>query len=149
MRDDKDVFKFTVTFYVTDTDVKKVKNIFDTTGHAIADLIERGSHRYGGPYGKITRLEIHKEQFIVAPMKRDQHLEWAKYRATEAIDSMDDQDRDSYDKGLVTILDQFIKDLWIHKELQNHPAIDISIGLLMGGHLRSKQQLEHHITGFN
>lgn len=72
-------------------------------------------------------------------MTRAEHLDWAKKRALEYLDAGDI--RNAYGS--------MISDLRKHPELEDHLAIELSLMLLLGGHLSTDFQMRNWIEGFN
>ena len=72
-------------------------------------------------------------------MSRQEHLEWCKKRACEYIDRGD----------TTNALASMMSDLKKHPELQDHPAIQIGVRLMLGGHLSHPTEARKFIDGFN
>ena len=74
------------------------------------------------------------------PQTKDEHLAWAKGRAKEYLDMGDAKNA----------WGSFASDMMKHPECAKHPAlIDLAPMLLMGGLLRTVQQVRDFIEGFN
>jgi len=72
-------------------------------------------------------------------MDRAEHLQWAKGRALGLLDSGDIS-------GAVTSM---LSDLGKHKDLRDHPGIDLGKMQMLTGLLTSPTQARDWITGFN
>lgn len=70
---------------------------------------------------------------------RTDHLAWCKKRALEYVDAGD----------LNQAYESMVSDMRKHPETENHAALDLGMMLLMGGHLRTAQQMRDFINGFN
>ncbi len=69
---------------------------------------------------------------------RQEHMDWCKRRALAYLP-------DAPDQALVSML----SDLGKHDETREHPAIKLTMMLMIGGHLRTANQVRRHIEGFN
>jgi hypothetical protein len=72
-------------------------------------------------------------------MTREEHLEWCKERAIKYLDNND------LDNAWASI----VSDLGKHVETANHSAIRLGGMLLLGGYLRTGQEMRKFINGFN
>ncbi len=72
-------------------------------------------------------------------MNRDEHLTWCKQRALKYVEMND----------LIQAYTSMGSDLNKHPETKDHPGIQIGIGYLMIGKLKSKQEMIDFINGFN
>lgn len=72
-------------------------------------------------------------------LTRDEHLAWCKKRALEYCDKGD----------VMQAFTSMGSDLDKHPETKKHPGVDIGLGLLMIGDLRSPAEMRHFIEGFN
>jgi hypothetical protein len=72
-------------------------------------------------------------------MSREEHLAWAKSRALEYVEAGD----------TASAIMSMASDLRKHDELRDHPGIELGVLLLMGGHMRTPEQVRDHIVGFN
>lgn len=72
-------------------------------------------------------------------MNRNEHLEWCKARALEYLDNND----------LNNAYGSMASDLNKHPETENHSGIQLGMGLLMGGHLDTREKMQKFIEGFN
>lgn len=72
-------------------------------------------------------------------MTRAEHTTWSKKRALEYLDAGDPQ-------NAVTSM---LSDLRKHPETANHAGGALGAMLLMGGHLRTTEQVRKFIEGFN
>ena len=70
---------------------------------------------------------------------RQEHLEWCKKRAIEYCDMGD----------INQALASMGSDLSKHPETEKHPAIQLGMMMLMGGHLNSPIEMKKFINGFN
>lgn len=69
---------------------------------------------------------------------REEHLEWAKARALEYVETGD----------LLQALTSIGSDLTKHPETLNHPGYDIGMDLYMIGSLHTAHEMRHFIEGF-
>ena len=72
-------------------------------------------------------------------MTREEHLDWCKKRAIEICDSGD----------VAGAYASMASDLNKHPDTRGHPAIQLGMMLLMGGHNNSQQEMRKFIEGFN
>lgn len=72
-------------------------------------------------------------------MTRDEHLQWAKGRALEYLDTGD----------IKGALASMFSDLGKHDGTRDHPAIRLGIMLMAGGHLNDRDSVYGHIIGYN
>lgn len=70
---------------------------------------------------------------------RSEHVQWCKDRAMEYVN----------DGDLTGAFASMTSDLTKHPETANHSAIQLGMGLLMGGMLSTKPEMEKFIEGFN
>lgn len=70
-------------------------------------------------------------------MTRSEHIEWAKTRALEYVDTGDTQQAFS----------SLASDLRKHKETENHPAIQLGMLIMMSGKLESETEMKEFIDG--
>lgn len=73
-------------------------------------------------------------------MNRAEHLEWCKKRAIEEVNYSNDPSQ-----GLISMM----SDLGKHSETVNHSGIMLTTMLMMGGHLKTRDEVIKHIEGFN
>ena len=71
-------------------------------------------------------------------MTREEHLAWCKERALEYVDRGD----------LLQGITSMGSDLSKHPETENHPGINIGIGLVAIGSLSSQAEMRTFIEGF-
>lgn len=71
-------------------------------------------------------------------MTRAEHLQWAKSRAFEYCDAGD------WQNGWAS----FVSDLQKHEELAGHRAIEIGSMQILGGHMKTGEQLRKFIEDF-
>lgn len=71
-------------------------------------------------------------------MSREEHLCWAKERALQYVEAGD----------LGNAIASMLSDLTKHEELGSHPGIRLGTLQLVGGHLKTKEQVRHWIEGF-
>lgn len=72
-------------------------------------------------------------------MTRQEHIEWCKRRAGEYADTGD----------LQNAYASMVSDLGKHPETQDHPAIQLGMMLMIGGHLSTESEMRKFIDGFN
>lgn len=72
-------------------------------------------------------------------MTRSEHMDWCKARAIEIAETGD----------LNGAWASMASDLGNHEDTANHPAIELGMMMLMGGHLSSKDAMIKFIEGFN
>lgn len=72
-------------------------------------------------------------------MTREEHLKWCKTRALEYVDRGD----------LNNAYASMASDLNKHPETEGHPAIQLGMMMLMGGHLSRPDEMRRFIEGFN
>lgn len=72
-------------------------------------------------------------------MNRAEHLQWAKDRALEYVESGD----------TAGALASMLSDLSKHEDTAGHPAIMLTAMLLFDGHLSTPADVRCHIEGFN
>jgi len=72
-------------------------------------------------------------------MTRQEHLDWCKRRALEYVERGE----------LSEAVTSMCSDLTKHDETANHKGIDIAMGLLLAGSLRTKPEVDKFIKGFN
>ena len=70
---------------------------------------------------------------------RQEHLEWCKQRAFEYCDAGD----------LQGAYASMASDLNKHPDTEGHPAIQLGMMLMMGGHLSDEISMRKFIEGFN
>lgn len=70
---------------------------------------------------------------------REDHLKWCKERATAYVDQGD----------TTNAFASMTSDLRKHPETESHPAIELGMMMLMGGHLSSADEMRRFIDGFN
>jgi hypothetical protein len=68
-----------------------------------------------------------------------EHVAWAKERALELLEQ----------GNRVGAWNSLCSDLKKHSETQQHPALELGMMLLLGGHLSSGAQMREFIEGFN
>ena len=94
------------------------------------------------PLSKLVELTsgdlVVKDSAEQKPVSREEYLEWAKKRAYEFIE------RGEIRKGL----DSFYSDMEKHSELRKHPFLSIGAQIVLGGGLKSKEEVEDFIQGF-
>lgn len=71
-------------------------------------------------------------------MNRAEHLQWAKDRAIEILETGD------VNGAYVSISSDLLK----HDETSNHPAVGLGMQLLLAGHLSTEVQMRNFIEGF-
>ena len=69
---------------------------------------------------------------------RSEYMAWCKRRALAYLPADPSQ-----------AMQSMMSDLSKHEETATHPAIMLTQGLLMGGHLETAEQVRKHIEGFN
>lgn len=86
-------------------------------------------------------VEASSAQAVVSeePTPREEHVAWCKDRALWYVDAGD------YANGIASL----ISDLGKHPLTLGHPVIQLSGMLLMGGHLKTQQEVRDLITGCN
>ena len=72
-------------------------------------------------------------------MNRAEHLQWAKDRALEYVKRND----------LKNAFASMQSDMTKHEETAGHMALEMGTTLLLGGHLKTSDQMKDWITGFN
>ena len=72
-------------------------------------------------------------------MSREEHMQWSKQRALEYVEQGDIQ-------GAYASI---ASDLQKHPDTQGHIGIEMGMLQLMGGILRTPEQMRHFIEGFN
>lgn len=72
-------------------------------------------------------------------MNRQEHLQWAKDRATEYVKR--GELKDAYAS--------MVSDLTKHSELEDHAAISLGVSLMMIGDLATPSSMQKFIDGFN
>ena len=72
-------------------------------------------------------------------MNRAEHLQWAKDRALQYVESGD----------LEGAYASMASDLGKHPETANHVAIGLGVRLLIAGHLSTREKMREFINGFN
>lgn len=72
-------------------------------------------------------------------MDRAEHLQWAKDRALEYVDT----------GQLQNAFASFASDLNKHDALRNHYGIELGMGLLLVGQLNTAQKMRDFINDFN
>lgn len=72
-------------------------------------------------------------------MDRTEHLQWCKDRALEYAKTGDTQQTFA----------SFSSDMRKHPETANHPALELGVGLCLGGYLNTTIEMEKWINGFN
>jgi hypothetical protein len=72
-------------------------------------------------------------------MDRAEHLQWCKDRALEYANNGDNSQAFA----------SMASDLRKHPETANHPAIQMGMMMLMGGHLNTQEEMRKFIEGFN
>ncbi len=72
-------------------------------------------------------------------MTRQEHVEWCKKRALEYVDHED----------LNNAFASMASDLRKHPETESHPAIQLGMMMLIGGHLSTPNEMRKFIEGFN
>lgn len=70
---------------------------------------------------------------------RAEHIAWCKQRALEYVDAGD----------LSQAFTSMTSDLGKHPETAGHSAINLGMGLMMGGHLSTESEMREFIEGFN
>lgn len=83
--------------------------------------------------------EIEKNQMNTTEPAREDHLKWAKDRALEYCDANDPS------QAFASIA----SDLRKHPETASHPALQLGMMMLMGGHLSTPEAMRKFIEGFN
>ncbi len=71
-------------------------------------------------------------------MSRDEYIAWCKKRALEYAE------RGDFPQAVTSMA----SDLTKHPETKNHPGIDMGMMMLVGGMLRTKQDVIRFIEGF-
>jgi hypothetical protein len=72
-------------------------------------------------------------------MTREEHLAWCKERALAYVDTGD----------TANAYASMASDLSKHPETEKHPAIELGMMMLMGGHLSDARKMREFIKGFN
>ena len=72
-------------------------------------------------------------------MNRAEHLQWAKDRALEYVNTGD----------LQQAFTSMASDLGKHEETQGHIGIKLGMMEIMGGFLDTPEKMRHHIEGYN
>lgn len=72
-------------------------------------------------------------------MNRVEHLQWAKDRALELVET----------GNINEAFTSMMSDLKKHEELQDHSAIELGMMLLISGNLNDPRQMTDFIKGFN
>ena len=72
-------------------------------------------------------------------MNKSEHLQWAKNRAIEILDSGD----------IPGAYASMASDLLNHPETRDHSAVVLGMQLLVTGHLSTEDQMRTFIEGFN
>jgi hypothetical protein len=70
---------------------------------------------------------------------RAEHLEWCKQRALEYVTTGD----------ISSAIASMGSDLGKHPETKDHPAIQLGTMMLLTGNIRTTEQAERFINGFN
>jgi len=70
---------------------------------------------------------------------REEHLAWCKERALDLVDQGD----------LTQAYASMASDLRKHDGTAGHPAIELGMMLMMGGHLSTPHEMRKFIEGFN
>lgn len=73
---------------------------------------------------------------------RAEHLAWCKERALGELEA------DPTGQGPANAVASMSSDLNKHPETAGHMGSELGLMLLMGGHLRTEQQVREHIEGF-
>ena len=72
-------------------------------------------------------------------MNRAEHLQWSKDRAIQILNEGD----------VTGAYSSFLTDMNEHDELREHPALQMGMMLLVGGHLKTVPQMKKFIEDFN
>lgn len=72
-------------------------------------------------------------------MTRQEHLAWCKQRALEYVEAGDNAQAYA----------SMASDLKKHPDTTNHPAIELGMMMLVGGHLNHAKEMRNFIEGFN
>ena len=72
-------------------------------------------------------------------MTRAEHLDWCKERALEYCNRGD----------FLEAFASFQSDMSKHPDTENHRALEMGSILMLGGHLKTADQIEGWVTGFN
>lgn len=72
-------------------------------------------------------------------MDRTEHLQWCKDRALEYVGTGD----------LKNAFASFVSDMGKHDETHGHAGLGLGSTLMFGGHLKTAEDMEHWINGFN
>jgi len=72
-------------------------------------------------------------------MTREEHIAWCKKRALEYVDEGD----------LTNAFASMASDLRKHPDTESHSAIQLGMGMLMGGFLDTTDKMRKFIEGFN
>lgn len=72
-------------------------------------------------------------------MTREEHLQWAKDRAIEYLDTGDTKNA----------LGSMFSDLRKHPDLEGHAAIALGVQMMMTGRLETADQVRNFVLGFN
>jgi hypothetical protein len=75
-------------------------------------------------------------------VSRNEHVQWAKQRALEELNA------DPNGSGPLNALTSLMSDLKKHPETAQHHGIDLTMMLLMSGHLIRPSDVHEHIEGF-
>ena len=78
---------------------------------------------------------------------RAEHLAWCKQRALNELSRADVNDEEAIRNALAS----FGSDCGTHPETKHHEQTlaALSLPMIMGGHIKSRPQMEAHIKGFN
>ena len=74
-------------------------------------------------------------------MTRDEHLEWSKKRALAYLDAPQ--------PDVMNALTSMMSDVSKHPEMTNHPGIQLCVGLMMIGNLRTVAEARRFIEGYH
>jgi hypothetical protein len=75
-------------------------------------------------------------------VSREEHMQWVKERA------LADLVADPYGSGPQNALTSAMSDLRKHPETRQHAGIELSMMLMMAGHLDNANRVREHIEGF-
>jgi hypothetical protein len=73
---------------------------------------------------------------------REEHMRWVKER------SLAELDLDPYGSGPQNALGSAMSDLRKHPETRQYAGIELTMMLIMAGHLTTADQVRKHIEGF-
>lgn len=76
----------------------------------------------------------------MAEPTRAEHMAWCKQRALAYLDDPKETVQDA--------LASIMSDLKAHPETRNHAGIQLTMMMMMNGHLRDRDSARRHIEGF-